>query len=146
MDDIEPINDQIATKVMGWEYLRIGYFGTEDETLRQIELLDWIGEHQIESVGEYWIKAGTHFWLRKENWTPNKDIRQAFMAAQKILAKTHYFELYCNEVSIDSIPGIWNCTLLSHPPNGMIWEATAPLAICKACLEAVSVKEIVSEK
>lgn len=138
IDDLSKITSLIATQVMGWELLRIGYFGTEEETPRQKELEDWIEEHHIDSVGEYWIKEDTHFWLRKENWTPTEDIHQAWMVLEKFPYRQAKGVTLC-----DAMNG-WVCEISDGGTFHQASADTAPLAICLAALKAIREKEAIS--
>lgn len=104
MDEITDgeLNALAATKIMGWELLTVGHFGTDDETPRQKELEEWIEEHGIESVGSYWIKANTHLWINAEYWSPTTDISQAWQVLEK-------FPYPKYQIVVKSDPDGWTC-------------------------------------
>lgn len=127
----EEINSRIATEIMGWEELRIGYYGTEDETPRQKELEDWLDKLGVESVGEYYIEVNKNYIFPKELWEPCKLIEQAWEVLEKFPPKD-YKIIIC-----PSYNG-WICQINKWTEWSLPTETeTAPMAICLAALKAI---------
>ena len=68
----------VAEQVMGWEYLRVRYFGSPNETPREVELHDWMERLDLTSIGEYWIDESAEFWIETEYWLPSRYDADAF--------------------------------------------------------------------
>lgn len=135
------LNTLVATKIMGWELLTVGHFDTDDETPRQKELEGWIEEHRIESVGSYWIKAGTHFWLNVDYWNPVIDISQAWLVLKKFPANIYRIAITtydCNEDRPEK--ATWECAINKHAYIYHVWSSiadTASKAIVLAALKTL---------
>ena len=77
----------VAEKVMGLEYLCVGYFGTEDETPRMRELHGWMGRVGIWSVGSYFVNVDSDFWIEAErrqyttSWDAMREVVEKMRAA-----------------------------------------------------------------
>ena len=78
------VDNLMATEVMGWELLTVGYFGGRDETARQVELEDWLEDKYPASVGQYWIDVPTDLYIPLEDWKPSTDIAMAMRAAKRL--------------------------------------------------------------
>ncbi len=74
----------VAEKVLGYEVVRLGYLGTNNETLRQIELESWFDQFgdRCESVGLYGVKVEANLLLEINTvsirWSPSTDMRRAW--------------------------------------------------------------------
>ena len=135
----------VATKVMGWESIAIGYFNSDEETSRQNELEDWINNVGIDSIGDYYIFVPDSFWVEKDDWSPSTDILAAWQVVEKmrdigegcqVNILTGIFKKY--RVTVREFK--MNCTVVDIVDN------TAPEAICKAALIAKLEEENVETK
>lgn len=132
------IDNEIATKVMGWEPLEIGYYGTDSETLRQKELEDWIDKVGIEAVGFYWIDVDTDFWMDMsgwQGWRPSTNIAQAWQVLEKFPWPDYHVAVYTRGSA-------WSCDI--QKIDGRLCaetEETVPLAICMCALEVMEERE-----
>lgn len=127
----EEINYRIALEIMGWEELRVGYYGTEDETPRQKELEDWLDKLGVESVGEYYIDVEKNYIFPKELWEPCNLVEQAW----EVLEKFPYTDW---DIIICSSPIEWCCSISRWNKIAVyITSETAPMAICLAALKAI---------
>ncbi|MDA3832084.1 MAG: hypothetical protein PF495_01675 [Spirochaetales bacterium] len=139
------IDRELAEKVMGWELLKVGHFGTEYETPRQAGLEAWMNNCGLDSVGEYFIDEVRGFWIPVESWHPFTDIGQAFQVEKK-MRKKHDFWLslsYKTERRLDgkeSHPEWWarfRCVRGATRPDGYAHYDTLSEAICVAARMAV---------
>lgn len=135
----EEIDALTAQHVMGWEYLIVNYFGTEDETPRQKVLEQWMKAVGIESVGEYWIDVEKDFWMPaygRRGWQPTRDIAQAWQLITKFEGDGYNVIL-----STFANAGRWCCIFETGGPNGLPsytgYGETAMAAICRCALAAV---------
>lgn len=132
------IDTEVAVKIMEWELLTVGYFGTEDETRRQIELENWLDKVGIESVGYYWIDVEKDVWMNRQHWNPTENIAQAWQVVNKLLEKFPKLRIIISNLANSE----WRCIIMpSHTSVYTIFkeadEETAPLAICKCALKVV---------
>lgn len=130
------IDNEIATKVMGWEPLEVGYVGTDTETLRQKELEDWIDKVGIEAVGFYWIDVDTDFWMDMsgwQGWRPSENIAQAWQVLSKFPPPRW-------DILVSRSEEGWLCALfcLGLKMADAVAES-APLAICQCALKTMEV-------
>ncbi|MCK5643455.1 MAG: hypothetical protein KAJ19_21775, partial [Gammaproteobacteria bacterium] len=82
----------VAAKIMGWEFLDVGYLGMEGEggaTPRQIELADWLDKPEIvaitdHSVGDYFIDVASDMIRFTDDFQPSTDIAAAMQVWEKV--------------------------------------------------------------
>jgi hypothetical protein len=79
----------LLARAMGWEVLVVDYFGTADETPRQVELKDWLNTYGLYSVGKYYINVLEGFWIGapgsiwRHEWDPYEDYNNTFDLVRK---------------------------------------------------------------
>jgi len=97
------IDDLIAEHCMGWESHRVGFFGTKDgehpETREQMLLVHWANENHMNTVGDWWIDLDNNFCVKKENWHPSTNIKEAYTALRKCkrMVPQHDMHIECLE-------------------------------------------------
>ena len=103
------MNEKLDIKVaeaLGWEILRVGYFGMTDgpdsETPRQLELAQWLDDVGIESIGTYCIDGPEDWWRELSNWTPSTDIADARKMEDRIAEMVDLFR-YRYAQAMDSV-------------------------------------------
>lgn len=141
------IDALVAEKVMELEVLDVGYFGSEDETPRMLELHDWMDDVGLESVGRYAIDVEKK-WFREMStgfgsWSPSTDIS----AAMEVVA---HLEVQGYQWSFHRTAPVKS--MHDNKPHAQFWtydkgvfqglhQATAdtlPRAICMAALAATT--------
>lgn len=81
MDDLEIV--KLCAMAMGWEFLPVGYIGTEEETPRQRELSDWMDKVGLYHTGDYWIDVFNDFFMEAHEYKPLTDNGQAMALVQR---------------------------------------------------------------
>lgn len=136
MSDNE-LNALVATKIMGWEELEVGYFGSEWETPRQVELRGWMEKVDINAVGSYWIDVERDWWSNA-NWQPTLDIAQAWQVVERMRELGFVFELQYGD--IHPLGQDVFASFDSSETQG-VWEDDSPAkAIAIAALKALGVE------
>jgi len=145
----------VAEKVMGWEYLEVGYFGEEDETPRQVELNDWLDKVGIESIGPYFIDVERDFWIYASDmwghgWNPSTNIADAWRVVEKLCNwdvddNMLVLEGQGPDIEEEGQPGWvakqwWKADIVGIAGHNIGEADTAPHAICLAALKAVGVE------
>jgi hypothetical protein len=90
-------------------------------------------------IGDYFINVPTDFWIAQKNWKPSTDISAAWAVVEKIKENPY---LYPQIIWSHS----WVCKIWRNNPNdnedfgwlAEVYAPTAPEAICRAGLAAVS--------
>jgi hypothetical protein len=89
-------DNKLLAEFLGWEHINIIWYGYPTEykakksNPRQYELKVWLDKVGIESVGDYYIKVSTDFWIEANNWNPDKDWNDLMMIVQKLLIEKAY--------------------------------------------------------
>ena len=126
----------IAEKVMGWEAIRVDYFG-EDSSPRQNELEEWMAKNELDSIGDYFIDVDKNFWVEDNDWQPSTDIHAAWEVVEKM--RNNKYEPCVNGecwTPIEHRMGLWQADFQNGGPCHSARADTAPLAICRAALLA----------
>lgn len=131
MDNRE-LNEKMAV-LMGWERFTCGYFGEDDESLRQVELMEWMEKVGLESVGNYFIDVDADMWIEVANWNPDIDIADAWLVLEKTYLLDNYsLEKFDNNEYVFGHYGEYGFDIWTE----FVRAPTAPLAICLAAEKA----------
>jgi hypothetical protein len=142
--------DARVAEAMGYEILDVGYLGcsgdsllTPHESPRQVELQDWMGSVDLDSIGQYYIDVASNWWRGIDDWTPSTDIAAAWQVVEW---------MNCEKKWIVRVISLWGdggaeveiCSDQGHPSY---WydiadadAAVVPEAICCAFLAAMGVE------
>ena len=150
MEAGQELDALMATEVMGWEALTVGYFGIpESETPRQVELKEWLDKVGIESVGDYYIDVDSDFLVRADDmwergWHPSTDWSAAGQVVEKM--GTDGFSLVI-ECQAGWEPLVYSAVFgpKARSPrwyllDKTVWFESLPLAICVAAHETKGVE------
>lgn len=132
----EELDSAVVEKVMGWEVFDLGYYGTEEETSRMLELLDWINKVGIEAVGRYAIDVEKDFWCEMStefgNWSPST----SFEAAMQVVEKLNLTTTFSRRLNYKPQWGV-ALTVPNREDYACGESDSLPEAICRAALAAV---------
>ena len=138
----EQLEKWAAENVMGWEYIIVGYYGTDDETERMRELKVWFDRVGIDSVGHYYINVKNDFWIPEVEWNPPTDLNQAFMVVKK-MREDGYSLLRLTQIPKDESDNFEAIFYLDKSTSAKTWGAfdkNPARAILMAAREAVAGK------
>ena len=138
----------IAERVMGWEYLKVGYIGVTEgddaETPRQRELDHWMDAVSLDQIGEYYIDVENNTWVcLKENWqwsgggavfAPSTNMSDAWKILERLHEQDWEYSVSPNHAMLCHKEWITDSVAQSRP----VIEAKGdvPLAVCRAALKA----------
>jgi hypothetical protein len=107
----EEVKNEIA-RFMGYEVVRIGYYGTDDETAWQVENTNWLNKREIreqynDSIGDYYVnvKEDRIIPIEDVDWANNWNDLMAVVEKIDSLPETS-FEMYPAYAGIGSRIGV----------------------------------------
>jgi hypothetical protein len=76
--------NRMIAAFMGYEFVTVGYFDTEDETQWQRENREWMDEVGIEDVGDYFVDTKDNSWFPAEEADYHKSWDALMPVVEKI--------------------------------------------------------------
>jgi len=143
----EEIDELVAKRVMGWVVIRVGYWGTKDESPEQRKHAKWIdrvkpngnsvGLFYCDLSGDRWELAED--WYAKKPWSPSTSIADAWEVVERMreLARE---EMHAGQEHAGIYSDVW-FRFIKGLRGGRFCEAAVlwhidPAAICIAALRA----------